>query len=113
MIDLDALLREIEGLDAEELRHWIAEQWVRAEESERGFFFYEVDVARVRLIRELRHELAIGDEAIPVILQLLDQVYALRRRLRRLCEAIDAQPLEARDAVRAHLADAQRSPKGE
>src|SRR5579864_7344906 len=107
MIDLDALMREIDGLDVGELRRWIAEHWVRAEESEGGFFFYEVDVARVRLIRELRHELAIGDEAIPVILHLLDQVYALRRRLRRLCEAVDAQPLELRDAVHAHLADEQ------
>jgi chaperone modulatory protein CbpM len=112
MIDFDALVREIEGLDAEELRQWIAEQWVRAEKSDRGFFFHEVDVARVRLIRELRHELAIGDEAIPVILQLLDQVYALRRRLRRLCDAVEAQPLELRDAVRTHLAQG-RSEDGE
>jgi chaperone modulatory protein CbpM len=112
MIDFDALVLEIEGLDAEELREWIAEHWVRAEESDRGFFFHEVDVARVRLIRELRHELAIGNEAIPVILQLLDQVYALRRRLRRLCEAIEAQPLELRDAVRNHLAQG-RSEDGE
>ncbi len=107
MINFDALMREIQGLDAADLRHWIAEHWVRAEESEGGFLFYEVDVARVRLIRELRHELAIGDEAMPVILHLLDQVYALRRRLRRLCEAVDAQPLELRDAVHAHLADEQ------
>jgi chaperone modulatory protein CbpM len=112
MIDFDALVREIEGLDAQELRQWIAEHWVRAEESDRGFFFHEVDAARVRLIRELRHELAIGDEAIPVILQLLDQVYALRRRLRRLCQAIEEQPLELRDAVRKHLAEG-RSAEGE
>lgn len=112
MIDFDALVREIEGLNADELRQWIAEHWVRAEESERGFFFHDVDVARVRLIRELRHELAIDDEAIPVILRLLDQVYALRRRLRRLCEAIDAQPLELRDGVRTHLAHG-RSEDGE
>jgi chaperone modulatory protein CbpM len=103
MIDFEALLRQIEGLDAGELRQWIAEQWVRAEENDRGFFFHEVDVARVRLICELRHDLAIGDEAIPVILHLLDQVYSLRRHVRRLCDAIEAQPLEMRDAVSARL----------
>jgi chaperone modulatory protein CbpM len=103
MIDFEALVRQIEGLDAGELRQWIAEQWVRAEETNDVFFFHEVDVARVRLIRELRHDLAIGDEAIPVILQLLDQVYTLRRHLRRLCDAIDAQPVEMRDAVSARL----------
>jgi chaperone modulatory protein CbpM len=104
MIDFDAVVREIAGLDAQELRQWIEERWVRAEQGDRGLVFHEVDVARVRLILELRHELAIGDEAIPVILDLLDQVYALRRRLRQLCEAIDAQPLEMSDAVRARIA---------
>lgn len=103
MIDFEALLRQIEGLDAGELRQWIAEQWVRAEENDRGFFFHEVDVARVRLICELRHDLAIGDEAIPVILHLLDQVYSLRRHVRRLCDAIEAQPREMRDSVSARL----------
>ena len=103
MIDFNAVMDEIDGLDAEELRQWIRERWVRAEQGDRGLVFHEVDVARVRLIRELRHELAIGDEAIPVILDLLDQVYALRRRLRRLCEAIEAQPLELSDAVHAYI----------
>ncbi len=111
MIDFDALLREIEGLDAEELRRWIEERWVRAERGDHGFLFHEVDVARVRLIRELRQELAIGEDAMPVILHLLDQVYTLRRRLRRLCEAIDAQPHESRDAVLAYIVSGPQDKK--
>jgi len=104
MIDFDAVMGKIEGLEAHELRQWIEERWVRVEQGDRGFLFHEVDVARVRLIRELRHELAIGNEAIPVILDLIDQVYGLRRRLRQLRDAIDAQPAELRDAVHAYLA---------
>jgi hypothetical protein len=40
------------------------------------------------------------------VLQLLDQVYALRRRLRAVSEAIDAQPDAVRAALRARLARA-------
>jgi chaperone modulatory protein CbpM len=103
MISFDALMRLIGDVQAEELRRWIDERWVRPEGDGPAYVFHEVDVARVRLIRELRFELAIDDEAMPVVLRLLDQVYALRRRLRAAREAIEAQPDAVRRAVRARL----------
>jgi len=103
MIGIDGLMRMIAGLQEAELRRWIDERWVRPERAATGFIFREVDVARVRLIVELRQELAIDEEALPVVLQLLDQVYALRRRLKAMSDAIDAQPDTVREAVRARL----------
>jgi hypothetical protein len=43
--------------------------------------FFEIDVARVRLIRDLREDLGVNDEGISVILDLLDQLHGLRRTL--------------------------------
>ena len=104
MVGIDALIRMIAGLQEAELRRWIDERWVRPEPTGGGYVFREVDVARVRLIVELRRELAIDEEALPVVLQLLDQVYGLRRRLRAMSAAINAQPEAVRQAVRARLA---------
>ncbi len=104
MIGLDDVLRVVRGLQEAELRHWIEERWVRPEPASGGYLFREVDIARVQLILELRHDLAIDEEALPVVLHLLDQIYALRRRLRAMGEALDAQPGEVREAVRARLA---------
>src|SRR5260370_7634376 len=104
MIGIEAVMRLIGDLQETELRRWIAERWVRPEPASEGELFGEVDVARIRLIVELRRELAIDEEGLPVVLQLLDQVYALRRRLRAMSEALDAQAPEIRDAVRARLA---------
>ena len=101
MISFEAVIRLVVGLKEAELRHWIAERWVRPESGAEGYVFAEVDVARVQLIHELRYELAIDEEAMPVVLQLLDQVYTLRRRLRVTLDAIDAQPDEIRAAIRA------------
>ena len=56
-------------------------------------------MARVRLIRELRHDLEIEEETLPVVLSLLDQLYANRRRLRALSEAVAAEPAETRARV--------------
>jgi chaperone modulatory protein CbpM len=44
-------------------------------------------VARARLIVELRDTAEVNDAAMPVVLSLLDQLYDLRRQLRRLHRA--------------------------
>jgi chaperone modulatory protein CbpM len=103
MIDFDGLLRESGARDAAELTRWIESGWVRPEGGEGGWLFHAVDVARVRLIIEISHELAIDDEAIPVVLSLLDQVYGLRRELAALCGAVAEQPDPVRQAIGAAL----------
>ncbi|MGO8919327.1 MAG: chaperone modulator CbpM [Stellaceae bacterium] len=112
MMSFDAVIRLIGDLGDQELRRWIAERWVRPESRAEGYVFHEVDVARVRLIHELRYDLAIDEEALPVVLHLLDQVYALRRRLRQLHEVIDTQPDEVRAALLARLGPG-KSPRDE
>ena len=103
MITIDAVCRLVGGLDPQELEHWIEERWVLPESAGEGYLFHEVDVARVHLIVEMKRELAIDEEAIPVVLRLLDQVYALRRRLRALSALIEALPPDLRAAVMEHL----------
>ena len=83
MTDIAAVCALIGDLQARSSSDWIGEAWVLPEASEGTYVFHEIDVARVRLIVELRRDMAIDDEAIPVILNLLDQLYALRRRSRR------------------------------
>ena len=58
-----------------------------------------VDVARLRLIRELHHDLAIDAEAMPVVLSLVDEMYTLRRRLAALARALAETPAEVRTTV--------------
>jgi len=49
----------------------------------------------------LRLDLMVDEEAIPVVLSLLDQIHALRRALARLNAAID----RASPAVKAEIAE--------
>jgi chaperone modulatory protein CbpM len=103
VIGFDALLAEIGALDAAELTLWIDSGWVRPEGEPGQWLFHEVDVARVRLIVEIRHDLAIDADAVPVVLSLLDQLYGLRRDFGALCGAIAAQPEATRQAIAAAL----------
>jgi chaperone modulatory protein CbpM len=49
-----------------------------------------VDVARAQLIRDLQG-MGVNDDAMPIILDLIDQMHGLRRTLRVLLWEIAAQ----------------------
>jgi chaperone modulatory protein CbpM len=70
--------------------------------------FQEIDVARARLIRDLRTQMALPDDSIPVVLSLVDQVYELRGRLRSVVEAVQGQPAEIRRSILGALGGAER-----
>jgi chaperone modulatory protein CbpM len=103
MIALEELLLRVKGLDRRELTRWVENRWVLPERHNETWVFHEVDVARVELILEIRHEFAIDDEALPLVLGLLDQIYDLRRQLRRMCDALAAQPPEVQAVIRGAL----------
>src|SRR6185295_236750 len=86
-----------------ELIGWVERGWVLPEAEETGFVFQEIDVARVRLIYDLRRDLDVGEDAIPLVLSLLDQVYELRSVLKGVLHALEAQPPDVRRAVLSAL----------
>ena len=92
MITLDILCARFTTLRPEDLQRWIHEGYVRPERAADDVLFEEIDVERVRLILELRDGLAVNEEALPVVLSLLDQLYELRRRLRAMGVEPDALP---------------------
>ncbi len=98
MITVQTLSRTV-GVAEAEITRWVELTWLRPDGSPGGWVFHEVDVARVRLIAELR-ELHMDEDAMPVVLSLLDQLYATRRRMKLLQQAVDEA---APDAVRARL----------
>jgi len=108
MIPLAILLERVGGLDEAELVRWIEQRWVRAESAPGGYLFREVDVARVRLILEIRRDFAVDEETLPVLLALLDQLYRARRQLGALSGAVAAQPADIRDRILAALRESSR-----
>jgi chaperone modulatory protein CbpM len=87
------------------IQDWVARGWVHvAGASPEEWVFAEIDVARIRLIRELRIDLEVDENALPLVLSLLDQVYDLRRALKAVARALEGQPVEVRAAVVAAIA---------
>lgn len=100
MMRITAVVALFSGLRETDLLAWVERGWVRPESGE---IFHAIDVARVRLIRDLLFRMDLAEDAIPLILSLLDQVYELRGSLRVVIQAVEAQPEPVRDAILAGL----------
>ncbi len=98
----EQIVAEID-ISAGELTAWIEQEWVLPTRQGETHVFNDADVARVRLICDLRRDMAVNDEAVPVVLQLLDQVYALRDTLAEFRAAIDAASPAAREEILSKL----------
>jgi chaperone modulatory protein CbpM len=86
-----------------EIVAWVEQHWVLPAEQGGQWLFDESDVARVSLIRELREDMDVNDDAMPVVLKLLDQVYGLRAAMQEMQEAIQGLPEEHRRALQERV----------
>jgi chaperone modulatory protein CbpM len=99
-MELNAVITLFPDLATVELVEWIERRWVQPELGDVDIWiFHPVDVARVRLIYDLRRTLDTPIEMIPLVLALLDQVYDLRSTLNSLTQAIFTQPAEVQAAL--------------
>jgi chaperone modulatory protein CbpM len=99
MMDMLAVTALFPDLTQVELTTWVERGWVVPDTGEGGLVFREIDVARVRLILDLRRGMDVAEDAMPLVLSLLDQVYELRSRLKTVLRAVEAQPREVQLAV--------------
>ncbi|MFL5251973.1 MAG: chaperone modulator CbpM [Rhodopila sp.] len=86
-----------------EIVTWVERGWVRPAQQGDEWTFEEIDVARVRLVHDLRYTMAVAEETMPLVLSLLDQVYDLRHRMRAIARAMETQDEQVRSAILAAL----------
>jgi chaperone modulatory protein CbpM len=65
-------------LDTPTLDAWMEAEWLLPLASGRTFNFSDADLARARLIRDLKVDFGVNDEGIAIVLHLLDQLHGLR-----------------------------------
>ncbi|MCP2222632.1 chaperone modulatory protein CbpM [Bradyrhizobium elkanii] len=67
------------GLRVRTLELWLEQRWLVPTESASGALFSDGDVARARLIQDLKGDFGVNDEGIDVILHLIDQLHGVRQ----------------------------------
>jgi chaperone modulatory protein CbpM len=78
----------LSGMGDGTLTTWIEEEWLIPGGSVAEMSFSEIDIARARLIRDLKMDLGVNDEGVGVILNLVDQLHGVRRILMELRDVV-------------------------
>jgi len=96
-----AVFRQILAIDEETLEVWTASRWLMPEEDAGEPVFSDADAARGRFIVSLQSDMGVNDEAVGLILDLVDQIHGLRGTVTDLMDALAEQPEDVRRAVAA------------
>jgi len=107
MIDEFGVTAQIRGLTVTRLQTWVKRGWIRPCLGENGPVYSDLDIARCELVRQLRDDMELESDTLSLVLSLTDQVYGLRRELRRTLMAIEMLPEKQRQGLAAQLASAE------
>jgi chaperone modulatory protein CbpM len=69
-------------LDTPTLNAWVEAEWLMPMPCGTAYQFSDADLARTRLIKDLKADFGVNDEGITIILHLLDQLHGLRSLLK-------------------------------
>jgi chaperone modulatory protein CbpM len=72
------------GLQVQTLEFWVDQRWLIPDHSSAEMTFSDADVARARLIHDLKGDFGVNDEGVDVILHLVDQLHGLRGAFEQL-----------------------------
>ena len=95
------IIDAVAALTAERLTTYIEIGIIMPIQGEAGPLFAPVDCARLQLICELEQSHELAEEALEMVMSLIDQLYTARADLQALGAAVDTQPVEVRESVLA------------
>ena len=71
-------------LDEATLQIWLHEEWLIPAQHDSDEAWVEADIARAKLIQDLRQHMGVNDQGVSIVLHLLDQLHDMRRAMDRL-----------------------------
>ena len=81
------------------LTAFIEAEMVMPLHSDAGLVFRQVDLARLELLCELSEHFDLSEDALEIVISLVDQLHGTRAELRALAEAIEAELPEIRARI--------------
>ncbi|MTH34917.1 hypothetical protein GL279_09930 [Paracoccus limosus] len=93
---LTEVLHRLPGMGQPQLDHYIRAGVVVPVQSQTGPLLRELDIARLNLVMELTEGYHLDDEALTLVLSLVDQLHGLRGDMRAMLDAVAREPAETR-----------------
>lgn len=90
----------LDELDARRLTALVAARVVSPAMTPRGPLFSEADLARLQLLCDLSDAYDLPDDALAMVMSLIDQLNTVRADMRALIQAVATEPDEVRGRIR-------------
>ncbi len=94
----------VSRLSVTRLRRFVAADCVRPAEDAGEAQFTEADLARLELLLDLSESYDFDEDALSLVMGLIEQLHGMRREMHALGRAIDEEQDEARARLRAAYA---------
>lgn len=104
----DEVIANVDRLTRTTLSAFVAAEVVAPVRTEGGMMFHDVDLVRMELLCELSEAFSLEDDALGVVISLVDQLHAVRGDLRAVLEAVATEP----EDVRTRIAHALQRARG-
>ncbi len=86
-------------IDRQTLENYITHEWLRPVSHSSGWYFEEIDIARIELVCHLVRDIKVNDEGMDVVLSLLDQLYGIRAKMHSLTHAVTCQSTQVQTDI--------------
>ena len=86
-------------LSATRLKAFMRADAVRPIHGDSGLVFRQIDLARLELLCDLSEHFELGEDALGIVLSLVDQLHCARSELRVISEAIECEPQDVRSRI--------------
>lgn len=93
----------LDDLDPARLRFFVQSRVVTPVITPQGDAFTETDVARLQLLCDLSEFYDLPEDALRLVMSLLDQLNTARGDMRALIEALASEPAEVRGRITARV----------
>ncbi len=99
----EQVVTAVSRLTRTRLTTYVKHAFLCPSQTEKGAVFSAADLARAELICDLDEQFGLQDEALGVVLSLIDQLHGVRAELRRVMAAIEELPPAEQKKILATL----------
>ncbi len=95
----DEAISAVTRLTRTQLMSFVETEIIIPIHTDNGLSFRRVDLVRMELLCELSENFNIEDDALGIVISLIDQLHDVRGELRSLLEVINAEPTKVRERI--------------
>ncbi|MCA0997283.1 chaperone modulator CbpM [Alloyangia pacifica] len=100
----EEVIAAVARLDRTRLSRFLRAEVIAPAETEGRAVYRQVDVARMELLCDLCDDFELNDDALGLVMHLVDQLHGTRNDLRALMQALGDEPAEVKSRVQGRLA---------